>query len=48
VDKQTRPAHSLERLIPDEVVAGDVTGAETLALHLARYEFASAHIRICT
>lgn len=37
--------NSLERLVPEHVQAGDVTGKETLKLHLDRYEFAARHIR---
>ena len=36
-------ADSLERLVPDELRAGDVTGSETLELHLERYAFAAEH-----
>ena len=36
---------SLERLVPDELAPGDVTGRETLRLHLERYEFAARHAR---
>jgi len=36
---------SLERLVPDDVKAGDTTGEETLRLHLDRYEFAARHLR---
>jgi 2-polyprenyl-3-methyl-5-hydroxy-6-metoxy-1,4-benzoquinol methylase len=38
-------ARSLERLVPEELEAADVTGRETLRLHLARYEFAAQHAR---
>src|SRR5262245_16068204 len=38
-------ADSLERLVPDKIVAEEVTGQETLRLHLARYEFAAAQAR---
>lgn len=38
-------AHSLERLVPDELRATDVTGHETLELHLARYRFAARWAR---
>ena len=34
---------TLERLVPDHIEAGE--GEETLQLHLARYEFAAAHLR---
>ena len=34
-------ADSLERLVPDELRTGDVTGDETLELHLERYAFAA-------
>jgi SAM-dependent methyltransferase len=36
-------AQSLERLVPEELEQSDVTGRETLLLHLARYEFAARH-----
>ncbi len=36
---------SLERLVPDEVRAGDTTGEESLRLSLERYEFAATHAR---
>jgi SAM-dependent methyltransferase len=32
---------SLERIVPDELYAGEVTGDATLALHVERYEFAA-------
>ena len=38
-------ADSLERLVPDRRAAPDATGLATLALHLARYEFAAKHLR---
>jgi SAM-dependent methyltransferase len=38
-------ADSLERLVPDRLAAPDATGLATLALHLARYEFAAKHLR---
>ena len=38
-------ADSLERLIPDDVVPEDTTGAETLRLHVERYDFAARHVR---
>ena len=37
--------HSIERLVPDALAPGDVTGHETLQLHLARYELAGRHAR---
>lgn len=37
-------ASSLERLVPDDIREGESTGAETMALHLARYEWAAAII----
>ncbi len=37
-------ASSLERLVPDDIVSGESTGETTLALHLARYEWAAATI----
>lgn len=36
---------SLERLVPDDVLPGEITGQDTLELHIARYEFAAAHAR---
>jgi SAM-dependent methyltransferase len=36
---------SLERLVPDELAAGDATGDDTLRLHLERYRFAARHAR---
>lgn len=36
-------ADSLERLVPDDLAAGDVTGRKTLTLHLDRYAFAARH-----
>lgn len=37
---------TLERLIPDEIAhAAGSTASETLALHLARYDFAAQHLR---
>jgi 2-polyprenyl-3-methyl-5-hydroxy-6-metoxy-1,4-benzoquinol methylase len=38
-------ANSIERLVPDQLSATDVTGHETLQLHLERYEFAARHAR---
>jgi len=38
-------ADSLERLVPDRLAAPDATGLATLALHVARYEFAAKHLR---
>jgi len=38
-------SNSLERLIPDHLSQGDVTGRETLELHLERYRFAARHAR---
>src|SRR6266496_4528728 len=35
---------SLERIIPDELCAGEATGQETLDLHLARYQFARSNL----
>ena len=40
-----RDTDTLERLIPEEVVAGNITGEETLRLHMERYEFAARHAR---
>lgn len=36
---------SLERLVPDHLAPGDVTGRETLELHLERYRFAARYAR---
>jgi ubiquinone/menaquinone biosynthesis C-methylase UbiE len=36
---------SMERIIPDLLTEGDVTGTETLRLHLERYEFAVKNIK---
>jgi SAM-dependent methyltransferase len=36
---------TLERIVPDDVASGDVTGRESLALHLERYRFAARHAR---
>ena len=33
----------IERLVPDELSADDITGKATLELHVARYEFAARH-----
>jgi len=38
-------AESLERLVPDELAPGDVTGGEALRISLERYEFAARHAR---
>ena len=38
-------AQSLERLVPDELAAGDTTGGEALRISLERYEFATRHAR---
>ena len=38
-------ADSLERLVPDELAPGDVTGGEALRISLERYEFAARHAR---
>jgi len=35
---------SLERLVPDELAAGDATGRETFELHVARYAFAARRL----
>jgi SAM-dependent methyltransferase len=37
--------YSLERLVPDRLSPGDVTGSETLELHLERYRFAARQAR---
>jgi SAM-dependent methyltransferase len=36
---------TIERLIPDDLAADDVTGKSTLELHLDRYTFAAKHAR---
>ncbi len=38
-------AASLERLVPDELRPGDVTGEEALRISLERYDFAARHTR---
>jgi SAM-dependent methyltransferase len=38
-------SNSLERLVPDHLSPGDVTGRETLELHLERYRFAAGYAR---
>lgn len=38
-------AASLERLVPDELRPGDVTGEEALRISLERYAFAARHVR---
>ena len=35
---------SLERIVPDELRAGEATGEETLRLHMERYQFAQQHL----
>src|SRR3954447_873133 len=35
---------TLERLVPDLVSTHDITGRDTLKLHLERYAFAASHI----
>ena len=37
-------ASSLERIVPDELRGGEVTGSETLRLHLERYRFARENL----
>lgn len=41
----TPASSSLERLIPDQLMAGEITGLTTLALHLERYTFAAQHAK---
>ncbi len=36
---------TMERIVPDHVSAEEATGAETLKIHLDRYEFAAQHIK---
>ena len=43
--KQLILSDTLERLNPEDIVSGDVTGQETLELHYKRYEFAAQHAR---
>jgi SAM-dependent methyltransferase len=38
-------AESLERLVPDRLAPGDVTGGEALRISIERYEFAARHAR---
>lgn len=38
-------SNSIERLVPRELSQRDVTGRETMQLHLERYEFAARHAR---
>ena len=40
-------AASLERLVPDELQPGDVTGEEALRISLERYGFAARYARSC-
>ena len=35
---------SLERIIPDELSENEITGIETLQLHIQRYQFAKEHL----
>jgi SAM-dependent methyltransferase len=37
--------HTLERLIPEQIVNDETTGTQTFQLHLERYRFASARLR---
>ena len=41
----TIPVDSLERLVPEQLNAHEVTGTPTLHLHLERYEFAATQAR---
>src|SRR5688572_12068038 len=36
---------SLERIVPSELRPGEVSGVETLALHVARYDFAARFVQ---
>ena len=36
--------HSLEHIIPDELQSNEITGSETLLLHINRYKFAASYI----
>jgi len=38
-------ADSLERLVPDDLAPGDLTGGEALRISIERYEFAARHLR---
>ncbi len=38
-------AETLERLVPDALATGEVTGGEALRISLERYEFAARHLR---
>jgi SAM-dependent methyltransferase len=40
----TSSGDSLERIVPESLEAGEVTGAETLRLHLERYHFAGQYL----
>jgi len=40
----TLDSASIERLVPDDLASGDATGAETLALHIERYELAGRRL----
>lgn len=42
--KERLSISSLERLVPDQLVDGESTGAETLQLHLQRYQWAARHL----
>ena len=41
---KTIDASSLERIVPEELTAGESTGHETLHLHVERYQFASLNL----
>jgi SAM-dependent methyltransferase len=45
LDRVGLDADSLERLVPDELAPGDVTGGEALCISIERYEFAARHAR---
>lgn len=42
---RTPDTSTLERLVPDDLDADDITGLATLALHVQRYRFAASHLR---
>lgn len=44
LDSSSLDSSSLERIVPDEVRAGEATGEDTLRLHLERYQFAARNL----
>lgn len=45
MDSKPIARESLERLVPDDLHSSEITGQETLDLHLARYALAQRHAR---